>query len=170
MDNTNSISSPDAYQDDLSLQAGNALFRLVRTFSRYPMRDQLMERAAQNIDLSRILVAEAVAAASEKSEREVTVGVVAERLDIEPSTASRLVAETIGAGYLIRMPSLTDNRKIHLQLTDAGRELVTNAHKYQKEVFEYFTRDWPETERQELAQLLIKFVTSIVETRSRHPE
>ena len=170
MDTTNPILSPDNYQNDLSLQAGNALFRLVRIFSRYPMRDQLMEHTAQSIDLSRILVTEAVAIASEKPEPEVTVGVVAERLDIEPSTASRLVAETISAGYLARMPSLTDSRKIHLQLTDAGRELVVNAHSYQKEVFEFFTHDWTEAEREELARLLIKFVTSVVEIRSRRAE
>lgn len=170
MNTTNSISSSDYQQNDLSLQAGNALFRLVRTFSRYPMREQWMEGVAQNIDLSRILVTEAVASVSGNSEREITVGVVAERLDIEPSTASRLVAETIEAGYLIRKPSLTDNRKIQLELTNAGQELVANAYKYQKEVFEYFTGDWNEAERQEFAQLLIKFVTSIADIRSRHVE
>ncbi len=79
-------------------QAGQALFRLGRIFSRYPMKDQLQRQTGQGIELSRILVAEAVAIGSTEAKQEVTVGVVAERLRIDPSTASRLVAETIRAG------------------------------------------------------------------------
>jgi len=179
MDDTKSITSPEAFQADVSLQAGNALFRLVRMFSRYPMRDQLMVYTGKAIELSRILVTEAVATVAtvatvttepSTSKQEVTVGVVAERLNIDPSTASRFVAETISAGYLVRLPSQTDNRKIRLELTEAGRELVVNSHRYQQDIFEYFTRNWSLAEKQEFAQLLMKFVTSVTESRSQLTE
>lgn len=176
MDDTKSITSPEAFQADLSLQAGNALFRLVRMFSRYPMRDQLLAYTGKAIELSRILVTEAVATVAtvttepSTSKQEVTVGVVAERLNIDPSTASRFVAETISAGYLVRLPSQTDNRKIRLELTEAGRELVVNSHRYQQDIFEYFTRNWSLAEKQEFAQLLMKFVTSVTESRSQLTE
>ena len=148
-------------------QAGQALFRLGRIFSRYPMKDQLQKHTGQAIELSRILVTEAVATGSGESDQEITVSVVAGRLGIDPSTASRLVAETIGAGYLARLPSQIDNRRLRLELTDAGRKLVANAHQYQRRVFEYVTRDWTETEQQEFAELLIKFVTSVAETHTQ---
>lgn len=108
-------------------QAGQAWFRLGRIFSRHPLKDQLQRHTGQAIELSRILVTEAVATGSAEPDQEVTVGVVAERLGIDPSTASRLVAETIGAGYLARLPSQMDNRRLRLELTDAGRKLVANA-------------------------------------------
>lgn len=148
-------------------QAGQALFRLGRIFSRHPLKDQLQRHTGQAIELSRILVTEAVATGSAEPDQEVTVGVVAERLGIDPSTASRLVAETIEAGYLARLPSQMDNRRLRLELTDAGRKLVANAHRYQRTVFEYVTRDWTEAEQQEFARLLIKFVASVADTHTQ---
>lgn len=144
-------------------QAGQALFRLGRVFSRHPMKDQLQKRTGQAIELSHILVAEAVATGPMVPDQEVTVGTVAERLGIDPSTASRLVAETVGAGYLARLPSQMDSRRLRLELTDAGHKLVAHAHQYQRAVFEYVTRDWAEAEQQEFARLLVRFVASVAE-------
>lgn len=146
--------------------AGQALFRLGRFFSKHPMREQLMQRTGKAVEVSRIMVAEAVAAGPEEPGQEMSVGVVASRLGIDPSTASRLVMETINAGYLSRTTSQADNRRLRLELTDAGRELVEAAHQYQRMVFEYVTREWSEQERQEFARLLSKFVASVIETRA----
>lgn len=157
----------DQHVESVLDQAGQALFRLGRIFSRHPMKDQLQRHTGQAIELSRILVTEAVATGSGEPDREVTVSVVAERLGIDPSTASRLVAETIGAGYLARLPSQMDNRRLRLELTDAGRKLVANAHRYQRTVFKYVTRDWTEAEQQEFARLLIKFVASVADTHTQ---
>lgn len=146
--------------------AGQALFRLGRFFSKHPMRDQLMQRTGKAVEVSRILVAEAVAAGPEEPSQEITVGVVASRLGIDPSTASRLVMETINAGYLSRATSQADSRRLRLELTDTGRELVAQAHQYQRVLFEDVTHEWSEQERQEFARLLVRFVASIAQT---HP-
>ena len=95
---------------------------------------------------------------------------VAEQLGIDPSTASRLVAETIGAGYLARLPSSRDKRRLCLELTDTGRTLVAHAQRYQRAVFEYATRDWTEAEQQEFGQLLIKFVAAVSDTYTQRIE
>jgi DNA-binding MarR family transcriptional regulator len=146
--------------------AGQALFRLGRFFSKHPMREQLMQQTGKMVEVSRIVVAEAVATGPEEPGQEVTVGLVASRLGIDPSTASRLVMETINAGYLSRATSQADSRRLRLELTDAGRELVEEAHHYQRVVFEYVTREWSEQERQEFARLLLRFVASITETHT----
>ncbi|HEY7418607.1 MAG TPA: MarR family winged helix-turn-helix transcriptional regulator [Ktedonobacteraceae bacterium] len=143
--------------------AGQALFRLGRLFSKYPMREQLMQRTGKAIEVSRIVVTEAVAAGPEEPGQEITVGVVASRLGIDPSTASRLVMETINAGYLSRSTSQADSRRLRLELTDMGRKLVEEAHHYQRVVFEHVTREWSEQEQQEFARLLVKFVASVAE-------
>jgi len=155
-------------QDQISVlaAAGQALFRLGRFFGKHPMREQLMQQTGKMVEVSRIMVAEAVAAGPEEPGQEMTVGVVASRLGIDPSTASRLVMETINAGYLSRATSQTDSRRLRLELTDAGRELVEAAHHYQRVVFEYVTREWSEQERQEFARLLSKFVASVAETHA----
>jgi len=146
-------------------RAGQALFRLGRMLGRHSMREQLTRSTGKTPDLSQVLVTEAVAITrAEQPDQEVTVGVVAERLTIDPSTASRLVAETIAAGYLTRTPSQTDSRRICLELTQAGEVLVEQAHRYQQSVFARITHQWPEQERQEFARLLSKFVSSLAET------
>lgn len=52
--------------------------------------------------------------------REVTVGTVAERMGIDPSRASRLVADVVEAGYIRRVASQQDSRRIVLEPTDKG--------------------------------------------------
>jgi DNA-binding MarR family transcriptional regulator len=161
------IQQDQLYADAASMlnDAGRALFRLGRIFGRHPMREQIMERRENTPELSQILVTEAVAAATAETEQEVTVGIVAERLAIDPSTASRLVAETIVGGYLSRAPSQIDSRRIRLRLTDAGYKLVEDAHRYQRIIFEAITKNWPEQERRDFAHLLVKFAASVAEKR-----
>jgi len=150
---------------DLPGQAGQALFRLGRMLSKQPIRELLTRQTGNAVGLSHILVSEAVAAGPEQPEQEITVGVVAERLAIDPSTASRLVAETIEAGYITRSPSHTDSRRICLELSETGRMLVEQAHTYQRSVFTQITRDWTEEERLEFSRLLVKFVDSFGKAR-----
>jgi DNA-binding MarR family transcriptional regulator len=140
--------------------AAQAMFRLGRTFGRQPMRDRLMASTGRSVELSRILVVQAVEAAAEQPDGEVTVGVVAEQLGIDPSTASRLVTETIRDGYLSRGSSPTDARRVRLELTDAGRDLSAGSRRYQRAVFDQVTRDWSKQERLEFARLFIRFVES----------
>jgi len=52
--------------------------------------------------------------------REVTVGTVADRMGIDPSRASRLVADVVEAGYIRRVASQQDSRRIVLEPTDKG--------------------------------------------------
>src|SRR5688500_9527740 len=89
---------PDGDADAALDRAGQALFRLGRLFARRTSHHALAERAGRPVELSRILVAEAVAAGPDEPGGEITVGLIADRLAVEPSTASRLVAEAIREG------------------------------------------------------------------------
>lgn len=157
---------PDTGDDPSSVfdDAGQALFRLGRAFGRQPAHRTLAEQTGQAVELSRILVVQAVEAGTEASDQEVTVGAVAARLGVDPSTASRLVAEAIQAGYLARATSPADARRARLGLTAAGRALAEGARRYQRAVFEQVTRDWPERERAEFARLFVKFAAAVAES------
>ncbi len=140
--------------------ASRALFHLGRTFSKLPLRQILTQQTARAVELSQILVVQAVEAQTAHGAT-ATVGAVAEALAIEPSTASRLVAQTIRAGYLARTVSQTDGRAAQITLTPAGQELAEEARRYQRAVFEKITRDWPADERQEFAHLFVKFADAV---------
>jgi DNA-binding MarR family transcriptional regulator len=149
--------------------AARALFSLGRTFARQSVRELVAERSGRAIDLSRVLVAQAVydeqgdaagadrAGAGAEALAEVTVGTVAERLGIDPSTASRLVADVIRDGYLVRSASAHDARRVRLDLTEAGRTLVEASRRFQRQVFLEAMAGWSETERAEFARLFLRF-------------
>jgi DNA-binding MarR family transcriptional regulator len=89
---------------------------------------------------------------------EVTVGCVAHHLGIDPSVASRMVADCIAAGYLTRAVSQQDARRAVLLLTQAGTEMLASFRRQQRAAYEQITARWSEHDRLELARLLIKYV------------
>jgi DNA-binding MarR family transcriptional regulator len=97
---------------------------------------------------------------------EVTVGVVADRLGIDPSTASRVVAETIRDGFLARSLSAVDGRRTCLELTEAGRDLDAASRRYQRGVFDRATLGWSASERRLFAGLFVQFAAAIGELQS----
>lgn len=139
--------------------AGAALFRLGRLFGRRALPPETGE--GRPVEVSRILVCEAVATGAGDGAGEVTVGEVAERLAIDPSTASRLVAEAIRAGYVARGASAVDGRRSALSLTALGEALLIDARRYQREVFERITAGWEPTERAAFARSLVRFVAGV---------
>ena len=157
------ITRPDEDAETAMDRAGRALFRLGRLFARRSSHHTPAERAGRPVDLSRILVSEAVAAGPDGPEGDITVGLIADRLAVEPSTASRLVAEAIREGYVTRTTSSTDARRLRLGLTPAGRALVADAHRFQRATFEEITHAWPARERAEFARLLVRFTDTLAD-------
>ncbi|HEU5024418.1 MAG TPA: MarR family transcriptional regulator [Spirillospora sp.] len=88
---------------------------------------------------------------------EITVGAVADRLEIDPSTASRLVGHAIDAGLVSRRPSPVDARRANLGLTDAGRRVKQVADRYRRAYYHGLMTDWTDAERAEFARLLTRF-------------
>jgi DNA-binding MarR family transcriptional regulator len=51
------------------------------------------------------------------------VGVIAERLALEPSTVTPLVKRLEAAGFVTRLRDTADERRVHVRLTEAGRAM-----------------------------------------------
>ena len=145
-------------EDDAALgQAAEALFRLGRLFGRNGLVSGHPARAQE---LSRILIVQAVEAV-QATAQEATVGAVAQQLAVDPSTASRLVADAIEDGYLVRSASPADNRRVQLGLTEDGHALAQSARDYQLSIFQQVTSDWTDQERAEFARLFVRFTEAV---------
>ncbi len=154
--------------DDATLldEAGRALFHLGRVLGRPGERPSATSTVGRAVELSRIMVVQAVEATREAAPAaEIRVGSVAAHLAIDPSTASRLVAETLADGFLTGSPSPTDARRRCLDLTPTGRALAAAARRHQHATFARAMRDWPAAEQQQFARRFIEFAAAIVAAR-----
>ncbi|MBV6696705.1 MarR family winged helix-turn-helix transcriptional regulator [Kitasatospora aureofaciens] len=148
----------DSPESDPALTAiERAMVRIRRNQTRRSLGKYVTERLGRDVDLSHTVVVDAVEEESDHPGQEVTVGLVAERLAVDPSRASRLVAASVEAGYVRRVASQADSRRICLELTDDGRELAALSHRVRREYFGTITDGWSEQERSDFARLLTKF-------------
>jgi DNA-binding MarR family transcriptional regulator len=88
---------------------------------------------------------------------EITVGLVAERLGIDPSRASRIVADAVDKGVIRRVASQADARRIGLELTDLGRQYTEAIRHYKWTAFAEALGAWPEEDLVTFARLFQKF-------------
>ena len=101
-----------------------ALVRLRRLWT--ASRASVVDELGRRVEMSSVLVVEACAR-GESDTTDVTVGDVAAFLDVEPSTASRLVDRAETPRLVRRTPSAVDGRRAALRPTDAGRSLRARA-------------------------------------------
>ncbi|MCD7059778.1 MarR family winged helix-turn-helix transcriptional regulator [Pelagibacterium xiamenense] len=113
-----------------------------------------------DIELAQLDVLFAIAAPLREfdpGEGETMVSTVAERLAIDPSRASRIVAEMVAAGYVRRAVSQADARRSILELTPAGEAVVRAVQSYKWLMMGDFLSDWTEAEITAFVPLLARF-------------
>ena len=110
------------------------------------------------VDVQVLHVVDIVDEGPDEPGQEMSVGLVATRLGVDASRGSRVVAEAVRSGYVRRVASQEDGRRIHLELTPAGRAVVDATRGTRQEHFAKAMADWTEAERAEFARLLGRFV------------
>ena len=129
----------------------DALIRIddvVQAWRRQMHKRELGHRATRalnlDIDLAQVDVLFAIAPSSHpNADDETMVSTIAERLHIDPSRASRLVAEMVNAGYARRAVSQKDARRTILELTPAGEAVVEGVRGYKWLLLGEFFSEWP---------------------------
>jgi DNA-binding MarR family transcriptional regulator len=154
------------YCDDVSphidasvTEIERAAFQLRRLWAKPHLLQRLREQCGQGgrpIQLSSLLVIHAIAGQG-GGQGEVTVGAVADYLDIDPSTASRLVGHAIDAGFVSRTPSPVDARRAHLRLTESGERVRGLTDEFRRRFIARLVADWTDEERSVFAGLLGRF-------------
>jgi DNA-binding MarR family transcriptional regulator len=169
---------PEGHGDSVLVKIETALFHIRRVWAKPEIMRKLRDQgpSGRPVQTSSLLVVHAVAqlstdddaygaaAAAAEQAGDVTVGAVAERLSIDPSTASRLVGHAIDAGFVARSPSPRDARRANLQLTDAGRRLKAVADRFRRAYLAELLADWTEAERAEFAGMLTRFTEAAART------
>lgn len=148
--------------DDVLERISVSLFHLRRVWARPDLMKKVRELTpgSRPLQLSNLMVVSAVCRLG-ASGGEVTVGAVAERLEVDPSSASRLVGHAIDGGYLTRRPSRADARRADLQPTEAGRRVMEAAERHRHTYLAAVMADWPEKDKKEFARLLTAFTESV---------
>ncbi|GIH78775.1 MarR family winged helix-turn-helix transcriptional regulator [Planobispora longispora] len=136
-----------------------ALLRLRRIWSR-PLRARKAAEAQRPVQMSAVMVVHAVHRLSLEP-AEVTVGAVAEQLDVDPSTASRLVNEAIGSGLVEREESEIDARRARLVLSAPGRRVLEAVAGYRRAYLDGLIADWDRRDREDFARLLTRFAEAV---------
>ncbi|MFI6867495.1 MarR family winged helix-turn-helix transcriptional regulator [Nocardia sp. NPDC050406] len=154
------MTSKDARTADELLNAVGPAFSKLRRTALLEVENPVSAK-----DLSRTLVLNIVLEHSDDSE--VTVGMVAEILGVDPSVASRMVSDNIKAGYLLRAASQQDGRRTVLKLSPEGVALMERFRKHQRDAYDYITAEWEPGEAVEFARLMLKYVDSLAGLKDR---
>lgn len=96
----------------------------------------------------------------------VTQRELTERLEIQPGSASEVIAKLEDAGYIKRTPNETDRRTININLTELGKTAAEEAKKERKQRHEQMFSCLSEDEKEQLLSLLEKINT---DWKQRYP-
>lgn len=90
-----------------------------------------------------------------------TMGEIAERLRIDPSTATRAVQRLIKDGLAVRNVDDTDARVVTVSPTERGRKIHADVARRRREVMLGIMEHFPEGDREALADTLERFVAAL---------
>ncbi|HWT32889.1 MAG TPA: MarR family winged helix-turn-helix transcriptional regulator, partial [Microbacterium sp.] len=118
-----------------------------------PFAQKLHGRAA---GLARFRLLDVLAAASQP----LTVGELADALEVDQPRASRLVQEGVAHGLVERQADPDDARRTRVALTDTGRSLVQRFRGFRRDAVATALDSFTPAERAELARLLAKLAAA----------
>ncbi|CAN7329528.1 MarR family winged helix-turn-helix transcriptional regulator [Pararhizobium sp. LjRoot255] len=162
MKHTNFAESPVATDDDARESRaliGRSMSRWRVLIGRRVLARLAIDNVAPDMEISHLDVLDAVRRA--EPDAEVTVGTIAELMRIDPSRASRIVADMVARGVLRREASQADARRIIVVMTDPGKKLMLEVQAVKRGVIENILADWPEEDVAAFAVLFDKFVTGM---------
>lgn len=143
-----------------------SLVELRRLFQRKELV-ALWERAfgrASNMDYGELRLLDAVRISEDGR---ATVGEIAARLGVDPSGASRQVADAVRKGLLRRQADQGDGRRVALELTPKGTRLQEKGSLLTSARITLALEDWSAADRARFAELFGRFVTSMIATPRR---
>ena len=150
--------APEVLESAIAIDAVLQNWR--RRFAKRELGARAIADLALEIDLAQLDVMMAIRADAREfgdGEDETMVGTVAARLGIDPSRASRLVADLIRLGHVRRAVSQTDARRTIVELTGKGAATVAKVRRYKFLIMGSFLQGWTADEIATFLPLLERF-------------
>jgi DNA-binding MarR family transcriptional regulator len=157
---------PETGTNDDLLRIGRVMTRMRLMTGRRVIGRLAIQKIAPGLELTHLDVLDAVRRGELTGE--VTVGVIAETLRIDPSRASRIVAEMVAKNVLRRKASQTDARRIVVVITALGQRLVAELHALKQSIVESVVADWSAEEIEIFSQLFEKYVDGFEQLFARN--
>jgi len=146
----------DATQEEMILRIGQVMTRMRLMTGRRMISRLAIQNVAPDLELSHLDVLDAVRRA--EAAGEVTVGSVAEIMRIDPSRASRIVAEMVTRGVLRRKASQADARRIVVVMTALGQRLLAEVQAQKRALIGDIVGDWSEADLELFSRLFDQFI------------
>jgi DNA-binding MarR family transcriptional regulator len=153
---THQSETTDRIDHDI-VHIGQVMTRMRLLMGRRLIGRLAVQNVAPGLELSHLDVLDAVKRA--ETTGEVTVGTIAEILRIDPSRASRIVAEMVTRGVIRRKASQADARRIVVVITALGRKLLPEIKAQKLAIVQSIVEDWPAEEVEAFAALFDKFIS-----------
>lgn len=154
---THEIETPETGTDDDLLRIGHAMTRMRLMTGRRVIGRLAIQKVAPGLELTHLDVLDAVRRGEISGE--VTVGLIAETLRIDPSRASRIVAEMVAKNVLRRKASQADARRIVVIMTPLGQRLLAELRLQKQAIVEGIVADWSPEEIEIFGRLFEKYVS-----------
>lgn len=156
-DSTMTESGTEKTPDALSVERiGQAMSRMRIMIGRRVVGRVALQNVAPDLDISHIDVLDVIKRVERDSE--VTVGTIAERMRIDPSRASRVVADMVERGVLRREASQADARRIVVVLTPLGLKLLEEIRAVKLAAVAEIVADWPQADIETFSRLFETFI------------
>lgn len=164
---TQKIETPQTGSNDDLLRIGRVMTRMRLMTGRRVIGRLAIQKLAPGLELTHLDVLDAVRRGELAGE--VTVGVIAETLRIDPSRASRIVAEMVAKNVLRRKASQNDARRIVVIMTALGQRLVAELHALKQSIVESVVADWSPEDIEIFSKLFEKYVDEFEQLFARSP-
>ncbi|NLR99356.1 MarR family transcriptional regulator [Rhizobium sp. P38BS-XIX] len=169
--NTREVEPQTLTENEDLLRIGQAMTRMRLLTGRRMIGRLAIQSVAPGLELSHLDVLDVVRRA--EAAGEVTVGTIAEMLRIDPSRASRIVADMVARGVLRRKASQADARRIVVVLTALGQRLLSEIQAQKHSVIDSIFADWASEDIERFSLLFDRYITSyeqVVQTRLKETD
>lgn len=154
--------APEIVKALLDLDSG--VFQWHRLVMKGEVLGKLIEELGLELDLSHFYAMTAILRLQHGFGREaaqVTVGLLAEEMDIDPSRASRIASDLIGRGFVRREAAQDDGRKSILVLTDSAWKVLGQVSDQKWSKMGAIFEGWSEDEITTFSRLFLRYIDGI---------
>lgn len=139
-----------------------AMFRFHRRIAKGELMALALRRLDLNVEPAQFQALTAVARIQYGVGRDApvapTIGMIAEEMSLDPSRASRIVADLVVSGHVKRGAAQDDGRKSVIALSDLGRSVLSTMRDAKWEMLLDVFSDWSDTDLQALSEVLTRYL------------